>query len=715
MVEQLLDGWRARIRDSAGRVFGAGVLIGPDLVVTCAHVVASALRTSPNGSRPPGPVTVDFPTAAHLGGCRAVVLDDGWLAMADDYVGDIALLRLEEPRELPVARLATCGVPWRRSVRVFGHPRSNAEVGEWATGDMTGTAGPRGEWVQINSQQVGPQIVGGFSGAGVIDENGAVIGLLVASDNNATTRGAWMVTMEAMVRLLPTFSAVAGDLVTSTPAPPSVAPAPTDPGRFRFEMQIVDTLLTLEGIGTRSRRDEFVRHLERMLGHALGAVRDERPRSDLLNIVVACLDRPDSGGLDAITAAVSLLHGDTPAGRTLRQLTAGDPGRRLTRRELERLEVLITNPPREAVTAAARAAFGAMGQRHDLDPADLAELVRALSELTGPVGEPPPLLVFLHWLAQRSDGLVQDALRQWLAHFAERWRLSPDELVFPQPAAPPAPTRSSLVVELQEDGPDPNTYLLSIAMEHDNGERTPLEVEDQPLTLDEVPGHLGQHLRRVTGRSLGPVGALTIEFVLPYELLSHPVDQWRISAGAATPLPLGAQYSVVVRSRDRMHSTIYHHRWSARWRFLRRHESDPHAQSIGFVQLTAGTAQSLTTGLNNIPGGFTDDFPVCLVLALPMNRRAGDADRTRALRQAVEVGLPVLIWCRLPKASSQFIADMANHLRNRPVGDVPEVIQRLRQDATVRSQPADHLGQHICLLWDDYDRLAPAPALRAPA
>jgi hypothetical protein len=720
MTDLLLDGWRARIRDSGGRIYGAGVLVAPDLVVTCAHVVARALQTSPNGSRPLEPVTVDFPTATHLGTCSATVLDNGWLAMADDYVGDIALLRLDTPKPLPTASFALCGVPWRRSVRVFGHPPTNPDVGEWATADMTGTAGPRGEWVQINSQQVGPQIVGGFSGAGVLDETGAVIGLLIASDNNATTRGAWMVTVEAMARLLPAFGAAVGELTAPTPTPaaapqrsrPAAAP---DPSRFQYEMHIVETLLTLHGIETRSRRDEFTHHLERVLRRALGAHRDERARSDLLNIVVACLDQPDTGGLKALADVTSLLYGDTPAGRSLYRLAAGDPGRRLTRREIERLEVLIANLPSEVVTAAARAAFGAMGQRRDLDPADLAELIRALSELTGPAGEPPPLLVFVHRLAERSDGLDRDALHQWVAHFAQRWGLSSDELVFPGPVAPPPPVRSSLVVTLQEDGPEPNTYLLSISLEHDNGDKTPLVVDDQPLTLDEVPGHLGQHLRRVTGRSLGPVGTLTIEFVLPYELLSHPVDQWRISAGAPTTLPLGAQYSVVVRSLDRMQSTIYHHRWAARWRFLGRHQHAPHARAIGFVKPTGSSAQSLKSAMNSLPDGFTDDFPVCLVLALPMNRRAGEAERPSALRQAVEIGMPVLIWCRLPKASSQFIADMANHLHNRPVSDVPAVIQRLRQDATVRSQPADHLGQHICLLWDDYDRLTPSLALRAPA
>jgi vWA-MoxR associated protein C-terminal domain/Trypsin-like peptidase domain/vWA-MoxR associated protein middle region 0/Effector-associated domain 2 len=593
VTDVLLDGWRARIRDSGGRIYGAGVLVAPDLVVTCAHVVARALQASPNGERPPAPVSVDFPTATHLGSCSATVVEDGWLAMADDYAGDIALLRLAEPKPLPAASFAACGVPWRRRIRVFGHPRSSPDVGEWATADMTGTAGPRGEWVQINSQQVGPQIVGGFSGAGVLDESGSVIGLLIASDNNPTTRGAWMVTAEAMVRLLPVFGAAVGELTASAPGTPPEhrrPPVATDPGRFRYEMQIVETLLTLEGIGGRARRDEFAHHLERVLGRALGAGRDDRPRSDLLNIIVACLDQPDPGGLSALADVASLLYGDTPASRSLRRLAAGDPGRRLTRREIERLEVLIANLPSEAVAAAARAAFGAMGQRGDLDSADPAELVRALSELTGPVGEPPPLLVFFHRLTERTDGLDREALRQWTDHFARRWGLSPDELVFAGPAAPPLPTKSSLVVTLEEDGPEPNTYLPSVSLDHDNGEQTPLVVHDQPLTLDEVPGHLGLHLRRVTGRSLGPVGALTIEFVLPYELLSHPVDQWRISAGEPTTRPLGAQYSVVVRSLDRMQSTIYHHRWAARWRFLRAHEQTPHAQAIGFVQPTGSSA-----------------------------------------------------------------------------------------------------------------------------
>lgn len=713
MSDLSVDSWRARIRDSQGRIFGAGVLVAPHLVVTCAHVVARALQVPSNGTRPASPVSVDFPTATHLGRCDATVIDGGWVAMADDFFGDLALLQLAEPRDISVASFAPCGVPWRRPIRVFGHPRTNADIGEWATGDMTGTAGPSGEWVQINSGQFGPRITGGYSGAGVVDENGAVIGLLIASDSNAANRGAWMVTAEAMARLLPAFATEVGDLRPAVRRSRERATAPLDAGRLQYEMQVVEILLGLDLISFRETRDTLVRHLERLLGRSLAIPRDEQARADLLNIVVACLDESMPDGLESLADVIDLVHGTSTAGRALRRLAIGDPRRRLTSLDVDRLGLLLANSPPAAVADAAHTAFGVMGRRRDVPPADHAELLRALAELSGPAGEPPPVLVLLNRLSELTDPPVQVALRQWLTTLAERWELSPDELTFPVPTGPARPLRSALVVELQEDGPDPNTYLLSITVDHDNGDRTPLFIDDQPLALDEVPGHLGLQLRRVTGQALGPVGALTIEFVLPYELIGHPVDQWRISVGSNHPLPIGAQYSVVVRSRDRLHSPIYQHRWATRWRHLLDHRWEPNARAVGFIQLTGNTAQALLSGMENLPEGFTDDYPVCLVLALPMPRRGND-DRGGALVAAVERGVPVLIWCRLPRANSQFLVDMANHLRNRAIGEIPELVQRLRTDATVPLPTAEHLGRHISLLWDDYDRLAPTTAFRAP-
>jgi RNA polymerase sigma factor (sigma-70 family) len=57
-----------RVLDGAGTAVGAGFLVAPDVVATCAHVVNTALDRDPADDRtPPGPVRVDFPMARERG------------------------------------------------------------------------------------------------------------------------------------------------------------------------------------------------------------------------------------------------------------------------------------------------------------------------------------------------------------------------------------------------------------------------------------------------------------------------------------------------------------------------------------------------------------------------------------------------------------------------------------------------------------------------
>ncbi|OLT02931.1 hypothetical protein BJF90_27715 [Pseudonocardia sp. CNS-004] len=86
-----------RVRDPGGRSVGSGFLVGPDLVATCAHVVAAATRSDAYAaSAPPAAIAVDFPMLARGAAYRNATVHR-WVPIDDDGAGDVALLRLDHP------------------------------------------------------------------------------------------------------------------------------------------------------------------------------------------------------------------------------------------------------------------------------------------------------------------------------------------------------------------------------------------------------------------------------------------------------------------------------------------------------------------------------------------------------------------------------------------------------------------------------------------
>ncbi|TQM85515.1 MoxR-like ATPase [Saccharothrix saharensis] len=187
-----------RVRDGRGQVVGAGFLIAPDLVCTCAHVVA-------DGAEPPERVLVDFPMLPGVPSRAARVR--AWRPAEPDGRGDIALLRLTEPPPEGSAALVlgTAENPWGQRFRVPGFPAGHDD-GVWAGGSLRERQGTG--WVQMQADD-GPRIVRGFSGSPVWSEDlDAVIGMTVAAERGSAT--AYLIPSEALVR-------VAGELAPPCP------------------------------------------------------------------------------------------------------------------------------------------------------------------------------------------------------------------------------------------------------------------------------------------------------------------------------------------------------------------------------------------------------------------------------------------------------------------------------------------------------------------
>lgn len=213
--------WRARVRDVRGAVRGAGVLLGGEYVLTCAHVVRAA-----DGDIA-GEVFVELVgldgTPRHV----ARVVPEWCVWPGADQRGDVALLRLDRPlRDRVGAMLRNAALSWDRPVRVCGFPRG-LEDGVYTRATLTGFGGPGAEWLQMNARHPGEQrIRAGFSGAGVVDDRtGDVLGIVVGEYTDEAANLSWMIPVETILGHLPKVAdwEIGRGVAEEFPAPPDAA------------------------------------------------------------------------------------------------------------------------------------------------------------------------------------------------------------------------------------------------------------------------------------------------------------------------------------------------------------------------------------------------------------------------------------------------------------------------------------------------------------
>lgn len=216
-----LFGAVVRIRSDSGAITGAGFLVAPGLVCTCAHVVARALGTDPRSAEPPrGSVRVDLPLlnraqpdpepgrdpdpapAPDASRAAASAVVTGWRPILPDDTGDLALLRMDAapPRGTAVPWLVEANELWDHVVRVFGFPEGG-DHGVWVAGRLRALQGAG--WVQMQSE-AGPAIERGFSGSPVWDTDlGGVVGIAVAAGLGRRADTAYLLPASSILRAWP--------------------------------------------------------------------------------------------------------------------------------------------------------------------------------------------------------------------------------------------------------------------------------------------------------------------------------------------------------------------------------------------------------------------------------------------------------------------------------------------------------------------------------
>lgn len=212
-ADEALASTVARVAGQDGEPAGAGALVAPDLVLTCAHVVSDALgrprhETVPRGAE----VTVEFPLAdrpaGRSGPLRRTAKVEDWVPTRADRTGDMAVLRLDDavPDVLPLP-MADPGSVWEHAARAVGF--TGGEPGEiWFRGKLSGTTSEG--WVQLSrADGQTAHVKRGFSGTPVWDDDlGAAIGLVVAAQPERESQQAFVLRTRTLLRELPHLAPV---------------------------------------------------------------------------------------------------------------------------------------------------------------------------------------------------------------------------------------------------------------------------------------------------------------------------------------------------------------------------------------------------------------------------------------------------------------------------------------------------------------------------
>ncbi|MFF5262193.1 hypothetical protein ACFY4C_24925 [Actinomadura viridis] len=453
------------------------------------------------------------------------------------------------------------------------------------------------------------------------------------------------------------------------------------------QQRLVAAFMRVDGMRARSTRDLCISVLERGLGHRLPLVRHERDLHDVWQLVDACLACP--GGIHALVEAVETFHrGSRPmlAVRAIVEELLPEPLLRPSeRRELRQLVLALEAQGMDefylaALPALYRRAVGPVGPPPDRALRGVQDVVAQLEEAPLGTDGVPPLLVFVDDLAGYAKGATATALEEWTGRFAERFGLGPERLqrlralrrsALAPAASAPSPVRDAfLVIECRPDGAAPDRFLISAWLQLAGEPGVMLRCDEEPQPLGRLPA-LVEALLVEDGRVAARENPeLTVEFVLPRELLNLPFDQFTITV-AGLPRRLGIEHPVVMRSLDRLRHQALRHNWRRKWERLR---DEPGSATVTWIgEPGRYDGEELYTLLS-------EPSSVGLALAFPPGEGApGPVDEVWVGLQA---GAPIVAWCRDERDPVRFAEEVRALLGSDPLS-LPQRVRDLRRKAVL--------------------------------
>jgi vWA-MoxR associated protein C-terminal domain/vWA-MoxR associated protein middle region (VMAP-M) 1 len=216
-----------------------------------------------------------------------------------------------------------------------------------------------------------------------------------------------------------------------------------------------------------------------------------------------------------------------------------------------------------------------------------------------------------------------------------------------------------------------------------------------PQVLSELITICGGKLHKI------PLTNLTVQWFLPIELLSWPVEHWQIKIGKKMRCSGARCKTVIIRSYDRHFSNDYETvlgEWESAWkRFLDNPTSHCHQALHPLDCLTKETVIEK----NDIVGGHFVEHP---------EQQQQEDFWDDLLGQ----GLPIVLWSRQVGANPQCVGDLMASVRDCLLAKLPESLANQRRTALSSAAEPDRMeAAPIALLWDNPFR--PFPTIDYPS
>ncbi|MEU2060606.1 trypsin-like peptidase domain-containing protein [Streptomyces sp. NPDC013455] len=689
-----------RVED--GRTAGAGFVLGPDTVLTCAHVVNAALGREMFDARVPG--VAEVPVQAHgrqpAAGRVYPARVAHWIpprargggavgAGSHEWWGDLAVLRVDAPAGgLPP-------VPRQTAMAVGQTVDAWHGSGRASTVARLSVAALPGPLAYVDGAPTGMAVGPGYSGSPLwCQEEQGVVGILVGHFMPVAATGAPLaLAFQGVIRrswALP-WQAVEAEL-RPLGVLDDLRPAPVDAGDPAFTLlveAIEDTL------SSPSARVDCARKLARLCGLEPGS--DVVPPSPeefaafllthprALAALAGILRRDNPPAADRILAAGSL-------SRTPRLLTAAEFTE--LRGHLRAIAPAVLGRFPEAV----RGALPHLSARPGGDTVDaLLDQLEGLSgdgHATGDERRVPALLRVMEYVGALCPDTQRARLRLWADGVARRLGIERSALAERRfdaqewaRAVRARATRVRVLVQVTKAGR--NRHRLRIWCDEGTGPRQVSAESVKSYSASEAAREVLRALDSLTPAAEDERPPL-VEVLVDRGGLNLPVDEWAVRDPAElVPGVLGVEFPLVVHCPELLRRNgRFVSRWRTRW-----------------SRLDSGKALVVSEPTDR------DTLYSRLVNQLDTVRVSVDVPpgppRDRIVQTCLALGIPVVMWDRREDGSSHSV----RHMAQVATRELPDGVHSYRANA--QANPPEFPGRPV-LAWADADRTVPRLHLAEP-
>ncbi|GGM94654.1 hypothetical protein GCM10011578_013760 [Streptomyces fuscichromogenes] len=469
-----------------------------------------------------------------------------------------------------------------------------------------------------------------------------------------------------------------------------------------FEHELVDQMCAVSGLDAPGGRDLLIDMLAGRLPELANVRRHDRKRHDIMEIARACWQRP--AGLSVLVDTLQVYDpGSIPVLRIVELVTASPVLAVLPEPELRRARSLLARLPHPDAQGLLYAAAGDL----PLPAHPVGSLQEAFDFLAGanarPDGLLPVLVLVEHAMAAGAAGgadrQVIDGLRGWNDDQSTRLDLEKPlgalrSQIARGAAAEPAP--ACLVVQLSKHGMSSDEYLLSHWRQRRPGSWRPERGEDQIVALGGIEAAVEQLVESVEEDWGEQPGRPVLEFVLPLQLLNHPMEWLPTASDPSAATALCLDYPVALRSLERMRARRYHRRWRNRWQQL--------AAAPRIVCHWDTTGERGHDPVRWSSTLVADERLVSVALTGPP--LPGPGGRQAMLEAALRAGVPLAVWDRRPTPPGD-LRKRVDKLLKGTAAEMPQRVRQLRNEAATAAaaQRDAHAGRHLAVLLDNPNRM----------